>query len=70
VLVIVELLVAIDAPLARQAGELAAELALRTYYTVHLASALALGDATTLISWDRGLRLAAAQRGCAVAPAD
>jgi uncharacterized protein len=64
------LLVGIDAPLAREAGELAEELALRAYDAVHLASALALGDATTLISWDRELRLAAAERGCAVAPAD
>jgi predicted nucleic acid-binding protein len=64
------LVVGIDAPLARQAGQLAEELALRGYDAVHLASALALGSATTLISWDADLRRAAAESGCAVAPAD
>lgn len=63
------LLVGIDAPLARQAGEVAEEFALRGYDAVHLASALALGHPTTLISWDQDLRRAAAQRGCALAPA-
>jgi uncharacterized protein len=63
------LLVGIDAPLARQAGEVAEEFALRGYDAVHLASALALGDPTTLITWDQGLRRAAGQRGCALAPA-
>lgn len=67
------LLVGIDAPLARQAGQLAEELALRGYDAVHLASALALGGPTTLVSWDTDLTRAAAKRGCAVAgqlPAD
>jgi len=63
------LLIGIDAPLARQAGRLAEELALRGYDAVHLASALAVGGATTLVSWDKDLRRAAAQSGCAVAPA-
>ena len=63
------LLVGIDAPLTRQAGELAEEFALRGYDTVHLAAALALGTDTTLVSWDEDLRRAAAQSGCAVAPA-
>ncbi|MGH2716404.1 MAG: type II toxin-antitoxin system VapC family toxin [Thermoleophilaceae bacterium] len=62
-------LVGIDAPLARRAGQLAEEFALRGYDAVHLASALAVSGATTVISWDRDLRRAAAQRGCAVAPA-
>jgi len=62
------LLVAIDTPLARQAGQLAEELALRGYDAVHLASALAVSGATALVSWDRDLRRAAMQRGCAVAP--
>jgi len=64
------LLVGVDGPLARHAGQLADEFALRGYDAVHLASALALGSATTLISWDRDLKRAAMQSGCAVAPAD
>jgi predicted nucleic acid-binding protein len=63
------LLVGIDRPLARRAGELAEELGLRGYDAVHLASALALGTDITLVSWDADLRRAAAQSGCAVAPA-
>lgn len=63
------LLVGIDAPLARQAGQLAQELALRGYDAVHLASALALGGAITLVSWDEDLRHAATESGCGVAPA-
>jgi uncharacterized protein len=63
-------LVGIDAPLARRAGRLAERLALRGYDAVHLASALALGGATALISWDRDLRRGATQSGCAVAPTD
>jgi predicted nucleic acid-binding protein len=63
------LLVGVDAPLARQAGQLAEELELRGYDAVHLASALALGSGTALVSWDEELRHAATERGCAVAPA-
>jgi predicted nucleic acid-binding protein len=63
-------LVGIDGPLARHAGELAEELELRGYDAVHLASALALGSDSTLVTWDEDLRRAAAQSGCAVAPAD
>jgi len=62
------LLIGVDGPLARQAGQLAEELALRGYDAVHLASALAVGSASTLISWDQDLRRAARQCGCAVAP--
>ena len=62
-------LVGIDAVLARQAGELAEEFALRGYDAVHLASALALRTDTTLVSWDEDLRRAAAHSGCALAPA-
>jgi predicted nucleic acid-binding protein len=62
-------LVGVDGPLARQAGELAEELGLRGYDAVHLASALALGIDTTLVTWDGDLRRAAMQSGCAVAPA-
>ena len=63
------LLLGIDGPLARDAGELAEDLQLRGYDAVHLASALALGADTTLVSWDQELRRAATQRGCAIAPA-
>ncbi|HTB49460.1 MAG TPA: PIN domain-containing protein [Solirubrobacteraceae bacterium] len=52
-------LVGVDAPLAREAGELAEELKLRGYDAVHLASALALDAATTLVSWDEDLKRAA-----------
>ena len=34
-----------------------------------LASGLALGADTTLVTWDEELKRAAAQSGCAVAPA-
>jgi uncharacterized protein len=64
------LLIGIDLALARRAGQLAEDLALRGYDAVHLASALAAGTATTLVSWDLDLRRAALQMGCAVAPAD
>lgn len=63
------LLIGIDGPLARQAGGIAEELELRGYDAVHLASALALGTDTTLVTWDENLKRAAAQSGCAVAPA-
>lgn len=63
------LLVGIDVPLTRQAGELAEKLKLRGYNAVHLASALALGANTTLVTWDEDLKRAAAHSGCAVAPA-
>ena len=63
------LLVAVDEALARHAGRLADDLALRGYDAVHLASALALGAGTTLVTWDRVLGQAALQRGCGVAPA-
>jgi predicted nucleic acid-binding protein len=63
-------LVGIDGPLARWAGELAEEHKLRGYDAVHLASALALGADTTLVTWDEDLKHAAARGGCAVAPAD
>lgn len=62
-------LVGIDGPLARRAGELAEELQLHGYDAVHLASALALSTDTTLVTWDEDLKRAAAQSGCAVAPA-
>ena len=62
-------LVAVDQPLARRAGELAEDLALRGYDAVHLATALALGDDTLMVTWDATLSRAALRSGCAVAPA-
>jgi predicted nucleic acid-binding protein len=61
-------LVGVDRQLAWQAGELAERLQLRGYDATHLASALALGADTTLVTWDEDLRRAAAQSGCAVTP--
>jgi hypothetical protein len=63
------LLVGVDDDLAHLADELAQELALRGYDAVHLASALTLGPATTLITWDVDLQGAAHRSGLAVAPA-
>jgi predicted nucleic acid-binding protein len=56
----------IDEPLARRAGDLAVEHALRGYDAVHLASALAI-DAETMVTWDTDLRAAALSSGLAVA---
>jgi predicted nucleic acid-binding protein len=63
------LVVAIDDPLARHAGELAEGLGLRGYDAVHLASSLALGPDTMVITWDLDLNRAAHDSGLAVAPA-
>lgn len=62
-------LVGIDESLARRAGELAEQLALRGYDAVHLASALALGADTTVVTWDRELGRAALESGFAISPA-
>jgi predicted nucleic acid-binding protein len=62
------LVVGIDEELARRAGELADEFGLRGYDAVHLASALALGPATTFTTWDVDLSAAAHESGLAVAP--
>lgn len=64
------LIVGIDPPLARQAGDLADRFNLRGYDAVHLASALSLAaDAVTVVTWDRDLGRAALRSGCSVAPA-
>lgn len=56
--------VAIDEPLARHAGELAAQHALRGYDALHLACALQLyGDDTILATWDNALNTAARATG-------
>jgi uncharacterized protein len=55
----------------RQAGQLAAQYALRGTDAVHLASALALADpGLILAAWDRRLRAGASAAGVAVAPAE
>lgn len=61
--------IAIDDLLARHAGRIADELGLRGYDAVHLASSLALGRDTTVITWDLELARAADELGLAVAPA-
>ncbi len=63
-------IVGVDEALARRAGELPDERALRGYDALHLASALALEPGETiLVTWDRELSDAAASAGLAVAPA-
>ncbi len=57
-------IIAIDEPLARQAGDLATEHALRGYDAVHLACALQLhGDDILLATWDDALNAAARATG-------
>lgn len=63
------IVVGVDMTLAREAGALAEEFGLRGYDAAHLASALALGEPTTVATWDEELRRAAASCGCAIAPA-
>ena len=61
-------IIAIDEPLARQAGELATEHALRGYDAVHLACALHLqGDDVLLATWDNALNSAARATGQLIA---
>jgi len=63
------LIVSVDSALVHQARELAKQQGLRGYDAVHLASALSLEADTTVVSWDDDLRRAAAECGCAIAPA-
>jgi hypothetical protein len=61
-------IVAIDEPLAREAGELAAQHALRGYVAFQLACALHLeGDAMLLATWDDILNSAARATGQLIA---
>jgi uncharacterized protein len=61
-------IVAIDEPLARYAGDLAAEYALRGYDAVHLACALQVqGDDILLATWDNALNAAARATGRLIA---
>jgi predicted nucleic acid-binding protein len=55
---------AIDEPLARQAGDLAEQHALRGYDAVHLAGALQVhGEDVLLATWDEALSTAARATG-------
>ena len=57
-------IIGIDEPLARYAGDLAAEYALRGYDAVHLACALHVqGDEILLATWDNALNAAARATG-------
>jgi uncharacterized protein len=61
-------IIAIDEPLARQAGDLASEHALRGYDAVHLACALQLqGHDILLATWDNALNAAARATGRLIA---
>jgi predicted nucleic acid-binding protein len=61
-------IIAIDEPLARQAGDLATQHALRGYDAVHLACALHLeGDDILLATWDNALNSAARATGQLIA---
>jgi predicted nucleic acid-binding protein len=61
--------IGVDDALARSAGELAELHGLRGYDAVHLASALAFGTDTTLVTWDHDLADAAVACGYTVVPA-
>lgn len=64
------LLVGVDETLAREAGQLAEEQALRGYDAVHLATVLNAKDPElVVVTWDRDLAGAALRRGHPVAPA-
>jgi predicted nucleic acid-binding protein len=61
-------IIAIDEPLARQAGELATQRALRSHDAVHLACALHVeSDDVLLATWDRALNSAARATGQLIA---
>ncbi len=61
-------IIAIDEPLARQAGDLAGQHALRGYDAVHLACALNVeGDDVLLATWDNDLNSAARATGQLIA---
>jgi hypothetical protein len=53
---------------ARAAGEVAERFALRALDAVHLASALAAGRDTIVVTWDRTLASAASAAGLGIAP--
>lgn len=62
-------IIEIDDEIARSSGDLAEAHALRGYDSVHLASAVALADETSVLAtWDLDLRRAALDAGLQVAP--
>lgn len=62
-------IIEIDDEIARASGDLAEAHALRGYDSVHLASAVALADETSILAtWDLELRGAALDAGLQVAP--
>lgn len=63
--------VGVDQELAIRAGEYAEDLSLRGYDSVHLATALELGDdEVVLVTWDRDLARAAEEVGLGIAGSD
>jgi len=63
--------VGVDHELAVRAGQYAEDLGLRGYDSVHLATALELGDEeVVVVTWDRDLARAAEEVGLGVAGAD
>lgn len=63
--------VGVDDELAVRAGEYADDLGLRGYDSVHLATALELGDEeVVVVTWDRDLARAAEEVGLGVAGSD
>ena len=62
--------IAVDQELAGRAGEYAEDLGLRGYDSVHLATALELGDdEVVVVTWDRDLARATERVGLGVAGA-
>jgi predicted nucleic acid-binding protein len=62
--------IGVDQELAVRAGEYAEDLGLRGYDSIHLATALELGDdAIVMVTWDRDLARAAERVGLSVAGA-
>lgn len=63
--------VGVDHELAVRAGEYAEDLSLRGYDSVHLATALELGDdEVVVVTWDRNLARAAEKVGLGIAGSD
>lgn len=63
--------VGVDQALAVRAGQYAEDLSLRGYDSVHLATALELGDEeVVVVTWDRDLARAAEEVGLGVAGSD
>lgn len=64
-------MISIVDPLIDRAAALTVDYDLRTADAIHLATALAVMEADSLfVTWDRRLRVAAAQAGLVTAPAE